>query len=175
MFKSFLLAIFLITNQHPPDEVDIHAPYVPTSPSVLHAMLELAHTKKGDVLYDLGCGDGRIVIAAAKQYGAHGVGIDINPQRIQEANANAQRAGVESLVRFEQQNVYDADLSHATVVMLYLLPEINLKLEPKLRRELKPGARIVSHTFGMGAWKPAKQESVAGEKIFLWKIPRKRV
>jgi SAM-dependent methyltransferase len=179
VLKSCLLALSLlivagnILGQHPLDEVDIHAPFVPTAHPVVDAMLKLAHTKKTDVVYDLGCGDGRIVIAAAKRYGTHGVGIDINPERIREANANARREGVQDLVRFEERNVYDADLREATIVMLYMLPEINLKLQPKLRRELKPGARIVSHAFDMGSWKPSKRKDLEGERIFLWKIPRR--
>jgi cyclopropane fatty-acyl-phospholipid synthase-like methyltransferase len=154
-------------------EVDIHAPYVTTPHPVVHAMLKLAHTRKGDVVYDLGCGDGRIVIAAAKQYGARGVGVDINPERIQEARENARREGVESLVQFKEQNVYDVDLRAATLVTLYMLPEINRKLLPKLQRELKSGTRIVSHTFDMGEWKPTRTQNMDGEQLYLWRIRKK--
>jgi SAM-dependent methyltransferase len=154
-------------------EVDIHAPYVTTPYPLVEAMLTLASTKKSDMVYDLGCGDGRIVIAAAKRYGAHGVGIDINPERIQEAQANAKREGVEALVRFQEQNVYDVDLRPATVVTLYLLPAINRKLLPKLQRELKPGTRIVSHTFDLGSWKPVQTQNIGGEQLFLWRIPKR--
>jgi SAM-dependent methyltransferase len=154
-------------------EVDIHAPYVTTPYPVVEAMLALAHTKKSDIVYDLGCGDGRVVIAAAKRHGAHGVGVDINPERIQEAQANAKREGVESLVRFKEQSVYDVDLREATVVTLYLLPDINRKLLPKLQGELKPGTRIVSHTFDLGSWKPVQTKNIAGEQIFLWRIPKR--
>lgn len=153
-------------------EVDIHAPYVTTPHPVVHAMLKLAHTQKDDVVYDLGCGDGRIVIAAAKKYGARGVGVDINPERVQEARENARREGVESLVRFTEENVYDVDLRAATVVTLYLLPEINRKLLPKLQRELKPGTRIVSHTFDLGDWKPARTQNMEGEQLYLWHMPK---
>ena len=154
-------------------EIDIHAPYVTTPYPVVEAMLTLAHTKKSDVVYDLGCGDGRIVIAAAKRYGAHGIGVDISPERIQEAQANAKREGVESLVRFQEQSVYDADLRTATVVMLYLLPDINRKLLPKLQRELKPGTRIVSHTFDLGSCKPVNTQNIEGEQLFFWRIPKR--
>ena len=120
-------------------------------------MLKLADVKKSDVIYDLGCGDGRIVIAAAKLYGARGVGIDHNPELIQTARENARRAGVEGLVKFERNDIFDADIHEATVVALYLLPAVNLKLRPKLLKDLKPGTRVVSHEFGMGDWKPEKR------------------
>ena len=120
-------------------------------------MLKLADMKKDDVVYDLGCGDGRIVIAAAKAYGARGVGIDIDPQRIKEANENAKRAGVEGLVRFEEQDLFKADIHNATVVTLFLREDFNVRLRPKLLKELRPGARIVSNTFDMYDWKPDKQ------------------
>src|SRR5438034_11216899 len=120
-------------------------PYVPTTDEAVQAMLKLADVKKTDVVYDLGCGDGRIVIAAAKTYGARGVGIDINPTRIQEANENAKKAGVENLVRFEENDLFKADFKEATVVTLFLLPTINLKLRPRLTSELKPGTRVVSN------------------------------
>jgi SAM-dependent methyltransferase len=155
------------------DEIDIHAPYVATPHRLVDAMLTLARVKRTDLIIDLGCGDGRIIIQAAKQYGARGVGIDINADRVVEARANARREGVEHLVRFEQQNVYDADVKDATVVTLYLLPDINLKLRPILKSQLKPGAKIVSHAFDMGNWKPTKKQIVDGEAIFLWKIRRR--
>src|SRR5215218_9526184 len=119
-------------------------PYVPTPQDVVEAMLKLGEVKKGDVLYDLGSGDGRIVVAAAKNFGVRGTGIDINPERIAEANANAKTAGVTDRVRFLNQDLFEADIKDATVVTLYLLPSINLKLRPKLWRDLKPGTRIVS-------------------------------
>jgi ribosomal protein L11 methylase PrmA len=138
------------------------------------AMLKLAGVKKTDIVYDLGCGDGRIVIMAAKLYGAHGVGIDINPERVQEARANATRAGVDNLVKFEENDLFAADIHNATVVTLYLLPNINLKLRPKLFSDLKPGTRVVSHSFDMGDWKPDKEEGVDGAYIYLWTIPAKK-
>src|SRR5437879_5023165 len=120
-------------------------PYVPTTEEAVQAMLKLADVKKTDVVYDLGCGDGRIVIAAAKNYGARGVGIDIDPQRIREANENAKKAGVENLVRFEEKDLFQADIHEASVVTLFLLSSVNLRLRPKLLQDLKPGVRIVSN------------------------------
>ena len=155
------------------EEVQVHAPYVATPQPVVAAMLNLAHTKRGDLVYDLGCGDGRIVIAAAKLYGAHGVGIDINPDRIEEARRNAKLAGVESLVRFEVGDVYQANLTNATVVTLYLLSDMNLRLAPKLKAELTPGARIVSHNFDMGNWKAKRRKQVDGDQVYLWIVRRK--
>ena len=138
-------------------------------------MLKLAGVTKKDVLYDLGCGDGRIVITAARQYGARGVGVDIDPQRIRESNENAKSAGVADRVKFLQQDLFETDLRDATVVTLYLLPSINLKLRPKLLDELKPGTRVVSHAFDMGDWKPDKEVKVPdtiGERtIYLWVVP----
>ncbi|HLI85587.1 MAG TPA: methyltransferase domain-containing protein [Bryobacteraceae bacterium] len=149
-------------------------PYVPTDNTVVDAMLKLAGVTSADTVYDLGCGDGRIVVRAAKNYGAHGVGVDINPERIQEARENAKRNSVENLVRFEEGDLFDANIRNATVVTLYLLPDVNLKLRPKLLRDLKPGARIVSHSFDMGDWKPDKQEEVDGATIYLWTVPARK-
>ena len=148
-------------------------PYVPTPPNVVEAMLEVAEVHEGDVVYDLGCGDGRIVIAAAKKHQVRGVGIDINPDRVQEAEENAREAGVADRVRFLEQDLFKADIHEATVVALYLLSSVNLKLRPKLLSELKPGTRIVSHMFDMGDWKPDKKTSVNGRQIFLWIVPEK--
>jgi ubiquinone/menaquinone biosynthesis C-methylase UbiE len=135
-------------------------------------MLEVAQVRKGDVLYDLGSGDGRIPIAAAKQYGiARGVGIDINPDRIKEANANRAKAGVGNTVRFVNADLFESNLSEATVVTLYLLPTLNLKLLPKLMKELKPGTRIVSHAFDMGSWPPEQALKVGGRDVYFWTIP----
>jgi SAM-dependent methyltransferase len=156
-------------------------PYVPTTDEAVIAMLKLADVKSTDVVYDLGCGDGRIVITAAKIYGAHGVGIDINPQRIHDAKENAKKAGVEDLVRFEENDLFKARIRDASVVTLFLLQKVNLRLRPKLLRELKPGTRIVSNTFDMGDWKPDKEETLKtgdsehglglSHQIFLWIIP----
>ncbi len=135
------------------------APYVPTPQDVVDRMLALAEVTKGDLVVDLGCGDGRIPITAARKYGARGVGVDIDPQRIAEANANAKAAKVEHLVSFALQDAMKTDVSKATVVTLYLLSASNLKLRPILTTQLKPGARIVAHTFSMGDWPPDKVDS----------------
>jgi SAM-dependent methyltransferase len=155
-----------------PQERPADVPYVPTPQPVVDAMLRLAKVNKNDLVYDLGCGDGRIPITAAKKYGARGVGIDIDPERIQEANENARKAGVSDRVQFRQQDLFKADFSKATVVTLYLLPDINLKLRPQLLKQLKPGTRIVSHAFDMGNWKPQKVQQVKGRTIYLWTVPK---
>jgi SAM-dependent methyltransferase len=156
-----------------PAPVLVNAPYVTTPTRVVNALLQLAGVKSSDTVYDLGCGDGRIVIAAAKQYGAHGVGIDINPERIRQARANARKTGVEGLVKFEVKDVFEADIGDATVVALYLLPDLNLRLRPKLLKDLKPGTRVISHAFDMGDWTPWKKQVVDGSPIYLWTIPAK--
>jgi len=162
----------------PKREPDV--PYVPTTEPAVQAMMKLGDVKKTDILYDLGCGDGRIVIAAAK-LGARAVGIDINPVRIAEARENAKKAGVENLVRFEENDLFEADIKEATIVTLFLLPNINLKLKPKLMRDLRPGTRIVSNTFDMGDWKAEKESTVEDDngddtylshKFYMWTIPR---
>jgi SAM-dependent methyltransferase len=154
------------------DQFELDVPYVPTNQPVVDAMLELAGVTDKDVLYDLGCGDGRIVVTAARKYGARGVGIDIDPDRIEDANYLAKRVGVTHQVKFIQGNLFDADIHEATVVTLYLLPEINLKLKPKLLRELKAGTRIVSHDFNMGQdWPPEKTVRIGRDTIFFWTIP----
>jgi hypothetical protein len=159
------------TEQREPD-----VPYVPTPQPVVDAMLKLANVKKGDVLYDLGSGDGRIPITAAKKYGVRAVGIDINPERIGEANQNAKKAGVTNRVQFRQQDLFQTNLGEATVVTLYLLPDINVKLRPQLFKQLKPGTRIVSHDFDMGEWKPDKVLQVKGptreHTLYYWVVPK---
>jgi trans-aconitate methyltransferase len=156
--------------QRQPDVV-----FVPTPQEVVDAMLKLANVHQGDVLYDLGCGDGRIPVSAAKQYGVRAVGIDIDPQRIQEANESAKQAGVTQLVQFRREDLFKANFKEASVVTLYLLPELNVKLRPRLLAELKPGTRIVSHQFDMGTWKPdRKVELSAGRTIYLWTIPPRK-
>jgi SAM-dependent methyltransferase len=151
-------------------------PYVPTPPEVVDEMLRLSGVKAGDVLYDLGCGDGRIVIAAAKRHGVRAVGIDIDPLRIQESNANAAAAGLAGKVRFLQQNIFEADFKDATVVTMYLLTSVNVRLRPKLLTELRPGTRLVSHSFGMDDWRPDKDTVVAtsfGDErnVHFWIVP----
>lgn len=145
-------------------------PYVPTPPEVVNAMLKLAAVQKGEVMFDLGCGDGRIVIAAAKNYGARGTGVDINPERIKEAEENARQAGVTAQVKFVEKNLFDADFHEANVVTLYLLPDVNLRLRPKLVSELKTGSRIVSHDFDMGDWKPEKKVELDHHRVYLWTV-----
>src|SRR5256885_11382470 len=147
--------------------------FVPTPQEVVEDMLRLANVQKGDVLYDLGSGDGRIAITAARKYGIKATGIDIDPERIREANENAKKAGVTSLVQFRQENLFSADFKDATVITLYLLPDLNVKLRPKLWNELKPGTRIVSHQFEMGAWKPEKRLESNGRTIYFWTVPAK--
>ncbi len=154
------------------------APYVPTPQEIVDRMLALAEVTSQDVVYDLGCGDGRIVITAAKKYGAHGVGVDIDPERIRESQANAKMAGVEKLVSFKLQDATTVDVSPATVVTLYLLSSSNLKLRPRLTKQLRPGARIVSHAFSMGDWEPAKTETFQDSNgysrtLYLWKADGK--
>nr|WP_245894276.1 methyltransferase domain-containing protein [Chamaesiphon polymorphus] len=158
-------------SQAQPVEKDV--PYVPTPTPVVNEMLRIANVKKNDVLYDLGSGDGRIVITAAQKFGTRGVGIDIDPQRIKEANQNAKKAGVTDRVQFRQQNLFETDFSKATVVTLYLLPDINLRLRPRLLSQLKPGTRIVSHAFDMGDWKPQKVVRVGGQTIYYWTVPQR--
>lgn len=164
---------FNAQQQGPPPQVAIRAPYVRTPPEVVRAMLKLAKVSKHDVVYDLGCGDGRIIITAAREFGARGVGIDIEAQRVGEAQANARKAGVADRVEFRQQDLFQADISQATVVTLYLLEDVNLELRPKLLRELKPGTRIVSYSFDMGDWKPDQEVQVNGAKLYYWVVPAK--
>lgn len=160
-----------LAQQKEPD-----VPFVPTPPEVVTKMLEVANVTSKDVVYDLGSGDGRIVIAAAKKYGARGTGIDIDPQLIERSRANAKAAGVADKVQFRQQDLFQTNLSNATVVTLYLLPEINLQLRDKLLRELKPGTRIVSHNFDMGEWKPQRiervQTPIREHFVYYWVVPQ---
>lgn len=136
-------------------------------------MLQLANVRAGDVVYDLGCGDGRIVVAAARRAkGVRAVGVDIDPRRIAEAEANARKAGVADRTRFIREDLFLVDLREATVVTLYLLPSLNVRLRPKLLAELAPGARIVSHGFDMGDWKPARVERAGSSDIYLWIVPQ---
>jgi len=148
--------------------------YVPTPQTVVDAMLKMAGVTAKDVVYDLGCGDGRIVVTAAKQFGARGVGIDIDPQRIKESNENAAAAGVTDKVRFSNDDIFSdsVNFSDATVVTLYLLPSLNVKLMPKLLAQLKPGSRIVSNSFQMGEWEPEKTMEVEGRILYFWTVPK---
>ena len=150
------------------------APFVPTPQEIVDRMLRLANVTKDDIVYDLGCGDGRIVITAAKQYGARGVGIDFNPQRIAESKTNAKEEGVEDLVEFILQDAMAVDVSKATVVTLYLLSSSNMKLRPLLTKQLQPGARIVSHAFSMGDWQADRVDTFddargSSRTLYLWR------
>lgn len=175
-----LCAFLSAAGQSPKPKRAPDVPYVPTTERAVEAMLELAKVTKNDIVYDLGCGDGRIVVTAAKKYGARGVGIDINPERIAEARENAKKNGVEHLVKFIEGDLFEADIREATVVTLFLLSSVNLKLRPKLLSELKPGTRVVSNTFDMGDWKPDKEltlddngeDSYLSHKFYLWIIPK---
>src|SRR5712671_132552 len=166
LLLGILLACTTVAQAQQPDVI-----YVPTPQDVVDEMLKLAKVGKGDVLYDLGSGDGRIAVTAAKRYGIRATGIDIDPERIREATENARKAGVGNLVQFRREDLFKADFSEATVVTLYLLPDLNVKLRPRLWQELKPGTRIVSHQFDMADWKPEKQLELNGRTIYFWTIP----
>ena len=177
---ALLSATLAIAQQNAQPQRQPDVPYVPTTDEAVDAMLKLAEVKKTDVVYDLGCGDGRIVIAAAKNFGARGVGIDINPVRIAEARENAKKPGVENFVTFIEKHLFEAYVHEATVVSLLLLSSVDLKLRPKLVKELNPGTRIVSNTFDMGDWKPDKEaivgspdedDSYLSKKLFFWLVP----
>lgn len=163
-------------QQLKPLEKDPEVPYVPTHERVVAEMLKVAKVGKNDVLYDLGSGDGRIPITAAKRFGTRGVGVDIDPARVIEARANAAKAGVADKVKFMQQDLFETDIKEATVVTLYLLPDVNLRLRPKLLAELKPGTRVVSHNYDMGDWKPLQTITVKVPEehtIYYWVVPPK--
>ena len=175
---AMLLVVAVAAAQSPMPDKQPEVPYVPTADRVLDQMLDVAKITKQDVVFDLGCGDGRIVIAAAKRFGARGVGIDIDPQRIREANDNARAAGVQNQVKFILQDLFEANISSATVVMMYLLPDVNLRLRPKLLAELKPGTRIVSHNYDLGDWRPLRTIEVkqvettnSDHTVYFWVVP----
>jgi tRNA G37 N-methylase Trm5 len=157
-----------------PLDKEPEVPYVPTHERVVAEMLKVAKVGKNDVLYDLGSGDGRIPITAAKRFGTRGVGVDIDPARVTEARENAKKAGVADKVTFMQQDLFETDIKEATVVTLYLLPDVNLRLRPKLLADLKPGTRVVSHNYDMGDWKPLKTITVKVPEehtIYYWVVP----
>jgi len=150
-------------------------PYVPTPQEVVDRMLELAEVKKGDVVYDLGSGDGRIVVTAAKKYGVKAIGFEIDPQRIKESQENIKKAGVENLVEIRQQDIRTVDLAGASVLTMYLLPEVNLMIRPNIWKQMKPGSRVVSHDFDMGDWRPLKTEHIKDSTswehmLYLWHV-----
>jgi predicted O-methyltransferase YrrM len=177
-FAGVLAAAVVVAGQTAGARPPLREPdviYVPTPQAVVDAMLEVAQVKSNDVIYDLGSGDGRIPITAAQKYGARGVGIDINPQRIAEANENAKKAGVTNKVKFLNQDLFESDFKEATVVTLYLLQSLNEKLRPKLWADLKPGTRVVSHAFSMGPeWPPEKTLTVEGKTVYYWTVPAKK-
>ena len=154
-----------------PPEQESDVPYVPTPKPVVDRMLELADVDETDVLYDLGSGDGRIVIRAARTHGARGVGIEIDPDLVKKARKNAKEAGVADLVEFRQGDLFEADISEATVVTLYLLPSVNQKLRPILFEQLSPGTPVVSHDFDMGRWAPDRTVDLEGDTVYRWTIP----
>ncbi|HPL64383.1 MAG TPA: methyltransferase domain-containing protein [Syntrophales bacterium] len=167
-FLSFAIQLQgSIFAERPPLDV----PFVPTVDEVVKEMIRIAEVRQSDIVYDLGCGDGRIVITAAKETGCAGVGIDIDPARIQESRANAVKAGVADRVTFHEQNLFDADIRNATVVTMYLLPDVNQKIRPKLLKELKPGTRIVSHNYHLDPWKPDKVSKVGYHTVYYWVVP----
>ena len=153
-------------------------PYVPTPQEAVERMLELAQVKKGDVVYDLGSGDGRIVITAAKKYGVKAIGFEIDPERIKESRENIRKEGVGNLVEIREQDIRTVDLSPASVLTMYLLPEVNLMLRPNIWKQMKPGSRVVSHDFDMGDWKPLKTESMKDRSgwdhtLYFWRVEAK--
>jgi len=177
----FLALNFTLSDGHPAlvyaagdpqEKIKLDVPFEPSEMEVVWEMLKIAQVKEDDVVYDLGCGDGRVVIAAAKKFGARGVGVDIDPQRIRESLENARKAGVTDRVKFYVQDLFQADIREATVLMLYLWPEVNLRLRPKLFQELKPGTRVVSHSHDMGPWE-ADRTFLAqnGHQIHFWIMP----
>lgn len=169
---GFASALANNAGAQPVDELGRHldVPYVPTPIAVVDAMLDMAKVTKSDTVYDLGCGDGRIVVRAATRFGCRGVGVDLNPERVREARQNAAKAVVSELTRFEVGDVFDFDFSPASVVTMYLLPSVNLKLRPRLQKELKPGTRVVSHDFHMGDWPAQVTREVGRSRIYLWTI-----
>ncbi len=178
-----LVAAMFVSSFTAAQPVKLDVPYLPTTEEGVRAMLTLAQVRSSDVVYDLGCGDGRIVIAAAKAFGARGVGIDIDPERIAQAKAAAKQAGVEKLTRFEVADLFQSDIHKASVVTLFLLSSVNLRLRPKLLADLKPGTRVVSNTFDMGDWQPARElnlgegdspeDNYFSRKLFLWIVPER--
>ena len=173
-----LVSLFIFCTKAIEQEYDYDVPFVPTGLNVVEQMLKMANVGKDDIVYDLGCGDGRIVITAVKEFGATGIGIDINPIRINESKENAIKEGVADKVQFIVQNLFEADLSEATVVTLYLLPSVNIRLRPKLFNELKPGTRIVSHDFDMGEWKSDQSSDIynnssnyVSHAVYFWVLP----
>lgn len=166
---ALALVFFIALQVRQPDVI-----FVGTPPDVVEAMLKGLAVTSTDIVYDLGSGDGRILIAAAQKYGARGVGIEIDPALVKIAQENARKAGVSDKVRFVTEDLFEADIREATVVTLYLLEDLNIRLRPKLLRDLKPGTRIASHRFRMGDWQPERAVSVGDRAVYFWTIPGKR-
>ena len=181
LLTGFLFALLFVLSVNAAQQETyfaIDVPYVPTKYEVVAEMLKMADVGKDDLVYDLGCGDGRIVITAAEKMGARGIGVDIDPERIEESRENAKKANVTDRVKFLQQDLFDADISEATVVTLYLLPDINLRVRPKIFREVKPGTRVVSHNYSMGEWEPElsteineNNEEWNNHTVYFWIVP----
>jgi predicted O-methyltransferase YrrM len=175
---ALMLVVTVAGAQSPTmEKKPLDVPYVPTHESLVEEMLSMARVGGNDLLYDLGSGDGRIVITAARKFGTRGVGYDLDPERISEARENARRAGVTDRVRFEQQDIFTAKFNDATVVTMYLLPDVNMKLRPRLLSELKPGTRIVSHNYDLGDWQPVQRKEMdvngINHTLYLWIVPQK--
>ncbi|MDH3445368.1 MAG: class I SAM-dependent methyltransferase [Deltaproteobacteria bacterium] len=183
VFSTFSLSVIIAIGlqlipataqaQDTPLENKKIVPFVPTPHEVVDKMIELAGIKTGDTVYDLGSGDGRIVIAAAKK-GARAVGFEIDGDLVNQSRANIQKAGVENAAEIRQQDILTVDLSPASVLTMYLLPDVNLKLRPNILSQLKPGSRVVSHAFDMGDWRPNKTERINGRTVYLWIVPAKK-
>jgi ribosomal protein L11 methylase PrmA len=166
---ALALVLFVLSQVRQPDVI-----FVGTPPDVVDAMLKGLEVRNTDIVYDLGSGDGRILITAAQKYGARGVGIEIDPALVKVAQENARKAGVSDKVRFVTEDLFEADIRDATVVTLYLLEDLNIRLRPKLLRDLKPGTRIASHRFRMGDWQPERAVSVGDRAVYFWTIPARR-
>ena len=172
--SQFFLLMFFALSVFAQQTATPDVVYVPTSQKIVDAMLKMANVSKEDMVYDLGCGDGRIVITAAKDFGANGIGIEIDSKLVKLAEENARQAGVADKVRFIEADLFKTDFRRATVVMLYLSPGVNLKLRPQLLKQLKPGTRIVSHDFDMGDWKPEQTIKVDEATLYFWTVPAKK-
>ena len=164
---AVVLSATAVTAQ--PPRLDV--PYVPTPQEVVDRMLQLGRVRTGEFHIDLGSGDGRIAVTSASKHGARSLGVDLNPVRLEEARANAKKAGVSDRARFEQKNLFETDIARADIVTMYLLPSVNLQLRPKILSDMWPGTRIVSHAFDMGDWQPDHKESVIGRTVYLWVVP----
>lgn len=177
------LALVSLNSFSQDSQKELDTPYVPTPQAVVERMLDLAQLKSGETVIDLGSGDGRIMIEAASKYGARGFGVEIDPRLVKLSNEKAAKAGVAERVKFLQQDLFKTDFHEANVLTLYLLPDVNLALRPKILAELKAGARVVSHDYGMGDWRPDAQETIAApdktvgarkeSQVFLWTVPAK--